>query len=232
MITSQIALYALLGGIIPALIWLRFWLREDSDHPEPKGRIIYTFLAGALVIIPVFFIQRHISTVFNTDNGSLFPVFLWAMTEEVFKYLAAYWTALRTRFFDEPIDAVVYTTTAALGFSAFENVLYVLQKLISKGTLEGVVTGNFRFIGATLLHITASALVGSLIAFAFYKSRSAKKAYTAIGLVLAAALHTAFNFFIIANESKYALIVFTSIWVAIILLILLIERIKFIKKKI
>ena len=231
MITSQITLYALLGGLLPAIIWLRFWLREDSEHPEPKGRIIYTFLSGALVIIPVFLIQRHISNSIDTDNGSWIPVFIWAMTEEVFKYFAAYWTALRTRFFDEPIDAVVYTTTAALGFSAFENVLYVLHKLISKGTVEGIVTGNFRFIGATLLHIMASALVGSLIAFAFYKSKSAKRIYTIIGLVLAATLHTAFNFFIIANDSKYALIVFTSIWVAIILLILLIERIKFIKKK-
>jgi RsiW-degrading membrane proteinase PrsW (M82 family) len=230
MITTSTILYALLGGLFPALIWLQFWLREDRDHPEPKGRIIYTFLFGALAIIPVFFVQRFITTYFNTDGNNWVTVLLWAATEEFFKYIAAYWTALRTRFFDEPIDAIVYTMTAALGFSALENILYVLQPLALGDATQSIVTSNFRFIGASLLHIIASAIVGTLISFAFYKARSLKRIYTFIGLMLAIALHTCFNFFIIANESKYTLIVFASVWVAIILLILIIERIKFIKK--
>ena len=230
MITSQTVLYALLGGMLPAIIWLQFWLREDKDHPEPKGRIIYTFLVGGLAIIPVFFVQVFLMLHLNVDSHNLIYIFLAASTEEIFKYSAAYWTALRTRFFDEPVDAVVYTMTAALGFSAVENVLYVLQPLAIGDPLQGLVTGNFRFIGASLLHITASAIVGSFISFAFYKSRTLKRSLTIVGLVLAAALHTFFNFFIIVSDRGYNLIVFSSIWIAIILLILIIERIKFIKK--
>lgn len=230
MITSHVALFALLGGMIPAIIWLEFWLREDRDHPEPKGRIIYTFLFGGLAIIPVFFVQKYITSVIPLDHENWILVFLWAASEELFKYFAAYWTALRTRFFDEPIDAIVYTMTAALGFSAIENVLYVLQSLAPGDPVQGLVTGNFRFIGASLLHITASVVVGSLISFVYYKSKKVKRIFTVIGLVLATALHTAFNFFIIAEDNKYTLIVFTSLWIAIILLILIIERIKFIKK--
>ncbi len=231
-ITALTFLYALLGGVIPAVIWLKFWLREDREHPEPKGRIIYTFLAGGFAIVPVFIVQRLLRD-YSGETESIMAIFLAAAAEEIFKFGAAYWTALRTRFFDEPMDAVIYTVTAALGFSAFENVLYVLQPFSSGDFLRGVITGNFRFIGPSLLHIATSLIIGSLIAFAFYRGRNIKRLFIFIGLVLAAALHTAFNFLIIYlsdfEGGKYVLGIFIGIWVAIILLILIIERVKFIK---
>jgi protease PrsW len=231
MISSQITLYALIGGIIPALVWLHFWLREDHEHPEPRGRIIYTFLLGGLSVAVVIPIEQFIHESFGLEIGALIPFLLWAATEEIGKYVAAYWSALRTRFFDEPVDAVVYMMTAALGFSAVENTFFILQPLLAGDHIQTVVTGNLRFIGASLLHLAASAIVGICISFAFYKSRATKIGFTLLGLALAIILHTLFNFFIIANESKYILIVFGSIWTAVILLIFLIERIKIIKKQ-
>ena len=31
------SLFALIGGFVPALVWLWFWLKEDKQKPEPKG---------------------------------------------------------------------------------------------------------------------------------------------------------------------------------------------------
>ena len=49
-------IYALLGGILPACIWLLFWLREDKKSPEPKYMIVLAFLGGiAAVFISLYF---------------------------------------------------------------------------------------------------------------------------------------------------------------------------------
>ena len=47
-----------------------------------------------------------------------------------------------------------------------------------------------RFIGATLLHVVASATIGIFISFAFYKNRFSKFFMTIIGLIVAVTLHS------------------------------------------
>src|SRR3989338_10983547 len=92
--TLQFILYAFLGGILPALLWLLFWLKEDCQ-PEPKKRIFLTFLAGAGVIPIVFLIEYGLLkffAYFNLATMNSYPVFLifiYAGVEEYFKYYAA-----------------------------------------------------------------------------------------------------------------------------------------------
>jgi RsiW-degrading membrane proteinase PrsW (M82 family) len=49
-ITIQVIWTLFLTAVLPALLWLFFWLREDRFHPEPRGLLILTFLAGGLVV--------------------------------------------------------------------------------------------------------------------------------------------------------------------------------------
>ena len=63
MINTDIIFYALLGGILPALIWLAFWLREDYKHPEPRGLILRTFLLGMGAVILVLPFQKAIAKI-------------------------------------------------------------------------------------------------------------------------------------------------------------------------
>ena len=43
--------YAAIGGMLPALFWLWFWLQEDKLHPEPRSRIMLAFLGGMVGFI-------------------------------------------------------------------------------------------------------------------------------------------------------------------------------------
>ena len=43
--------FSFLLGIVPALVWLWFWLREDTKHPEPRSLILLTFFYGALSVV-------------------------------------------------------------------------------------------------------------------------------------------------------------------------------------
>ena len=50
MLSFQTILFALLGGVLPALLWLWFWLKEDKKRPEPRGLILLAFIAGMLTV--------------------------------------------------------------------------------------------------------------------------------------------------------------------------------------
>ena len=220
--------YALLGGVLPALLWLWFWLKEDSARPEPRGLILFSFIAGMAGVIVVFPLEQF---AYARLGGGLLLLLSWAFIEEIVKYLVTVYADLRTRFFDEPIDAPIYFITVALGFSALENVLFMLASFNNGEFMGGLITGNLRFLGATLLHVVASGSIGIALGFAFYKSRIIKVIATITGLTVAIAAHTAFNFFILQNHRKDTLIVLSVLWVGVIVLLYLFERLKKIKPK-
>ena len=45
-------MYAILGGGIPAIFWLWFWLRqEDDENKEPRGLIALSFIFGIFLVV-------------------------------------------------------------------------------------------------------------------------------------------------------------------------------------
>jgi protease PrsW len=230
MLTSNTLLYALLSGVLPSLLWLWFWLKEDNLHPEPRLLVLITFLAGMIAVPLVIPFQKIIHVAF-ADNNTL-TLTLWATVEEIFKLLAAVLIALRSKYMDEPIDAMIYLITAALGFAALENTFFILKPLEAGDALQSIITGNLRFVGATLLHVVSSASIGIFIALSFYHGRFMKKFSTLLGIIVATALHTAFNFFIIKSTGSQTFTIFSTVWGAIILLMLLFEKIKTIQPNI
>jgi protease PrsW len=238
MFTSYSILIAALGGIAPAIIWLLFWLRED-EHPEPRKIILLTFLFGMIcvpLVLPFqYLIQKYIansqdlSTIILTSSTlAWLIIFLWASIEEILKYIASHFVVLQRKEIDEPMDWVIYMISTALGFAAAENALFLLSPLLEGDMVQSIATGNLRFIGATLLHVLCSAVVGVFLAFAFYKTKHVKVIYRSLGVLSAILLHTVFNLFIIKDEQS-TMTVFSFVWIATILLILLLERIKRLK---
>lgn len=239
MFDTTIISFALLGGLIPALFWLIFWLREDSIHPEPKKLIFTTFVFGMLsvpftlafqlVVNKVYFRDLDVHTIF--ENGPHFliigviMVVVWAFSEEFAKYFAAYHGGLKKEDNDEAVDNMIYMITAALGFSAVENALFIFGPLLLGDTELAISTGNLRFIGATLLHISTASIIGALRSFSHFKTNEIKKRYVFSGMILAVGLHSAYNLFIIKN-AEGAFVALASIWTIIIIIILIFERIK------
>lgn len=223
-LTPTMVFFALLGGILPSVFWLWFWLKEDELHPEPRGLLILSFLVGMLATACAYPIEKFIASNVSTNDLTLLT--LWAVTEETLKFLGVYIVALKSKYFDEPIDGVVYLVTIALGFSALENTMFLLNPLGSGDGLAAVLLGDFRFIGATLLHVAASGTVGVAIALSYYSSKWNKRAWLFVGLVSAIILHTTFNFSIIMSEGTYLYQIFIGLWTFILGILLVIEKIK------
>ncbi len=221
-ISASVFAIAFMCGLIPALFWLWFWLREDKKKPEPYLLIAITFIAG-MAVVPLALPLQKLAIELYSD-ASL--VLVWVIIEEVLKYAVAVALILWNRAVDEPIDMVIYMITIALGFSALENTLFLLTSIGDGDYVNSALTGSFRFLGATLLHVLASGTVGVFLAFAFYKSKLAQIIYGMVGLFVAIVLHALFNFVIMEASGETILGVFLFVWMGIIVLFLLFEKIK------
>lgn len=224
---STVFATSFLAGLIPALFWLWFWLREDKCRPEPRILITSAFVAGMLVVPLVLPLQEFAWERFVGNN----LIFVWVIIEEVLKYAAALIVVLWNKAVDEPIDTIIYMITIALGFSALENALYIYNSLVHGHYIDSFVTGNFRFLGATLLHVLASGTVGIAMALSFYAKDHIKILAASLGLFIAIILHALFNFFIMDASSGTVLGVFMFVWMGVIVLFLLFEKVKILEKK-
>ena len=216
----------IIGSIVPALLWLWFWLKEDKARPEPRKLIVGTFIAGGLATIPAFFLEKYVRDTLGMSAGiSLFAA--WALIEETMKYSAALFTAERTKSYDEPIDSMIYLMTAALGFAAAENLFFLIDNQLGGAAFhEFLIGGNLRFLGANILHPIASGIAGGIIALAFYRGVAERVYATLLGLITATVLHTIFNSLIIKSSGGEILITFAYFWVIAAFVILLFERVK------
>ena len=220
---SKTWIIALVGGIIPSLVWLWFWLKEDQKKPEPRGVLAICFVLGMIAVILVLPIQKFIQGIVSSNTLQIIG---WASAEEIIKYLAVMVVLYRTNFADEPLDWPIYLITTALGFAALENTLFLIKPLSLDQATVSLLTGHLRFLGATLLHTVASGTVGIALGLSFFMERSKKYAYLAVGFIVAITLHSVFNFFIMRNDGSDFLTVFSFLWVVTIIVMLLFEKIR------
>lgn len=216
--------FILLLALLPGFAWLLFYLKEDL-HPEPKGLIASAFVNGALFAFVAFFAQILLkkfgwavelpSTIASASliqpYTIIFTVLVFALIEELSKFAAAYLTVRDKPEFDEPIDAMIYSVVAALGFATVENFGAIFPPDGRSLTLDATVqTLSLRFVGATLLHTLAASFIGYYWALSI-RNMGAKR-YLALGIGIATVLHAAFNFLIIS----YGGFVYSLIFVMVV----------------
>jgi RsiW-degrading membrane proteinase PrsW (M82 family) len=214
----------LLLALLPGFVWLLFYLKEDP-HPEPKGLIAEVFLSGAVFAFAAFIIQvllKKIGWAVELPSSAaaaaliqphvlLFTIFAFALIEELSKFAAAYFSVRKKPEFDEPIDAMIYSVVAALGFATVENLGSIFPGDGQVLALDAAVaTLSLRFVGATLLHALAASFIGYYWAISIRKMGA--KRYIVLGIALAAVLHAVFNYLIIS----YGGLVYALIFVVII----------------
>jgi len=191
-------------GLAPGLFWLWIIYRGNKYHPEPKRLVIRTFLLGMAVVVPVAVIETglilpyvfthldqfrnfSIAGINNLSIGeSAYLSFVVAgFTEELFKFLVVRTTIYRSPYFDEPIDGLVYSSAAALGFASLENIEYLLQ--------FGWQTALVRAPITTLAHVMFSAIWGYPLALKKL-NRKNSTVLLWLGLLGAMAGHGLFDF--------------------------------------
>ncbi len=194
-------------GLLPGFAWLFFYLQEEI-HPEPKRLIALVFLAGIGSAIFALVVQLFITCgityhfagcqeKFRT-HAELTPllILVFAFVEEISKFGAAYFSIHKSKFFDAPVDAMIYMAVAALGFATVENLAALSGGGGQAQILDAIFEiASFRFVGTTLLHTLTSSLLGYYWALSIRNFGSKKLLIT--GIILAASLHAVFNYLIL-----------------------------------
>ncbi|MCX6788234.1 MAG: PrsW family glutamic-type intramembrane protease [Candidatus Kaiserbacteria bacterium] len=216
--------YAFLGGLLPSFIWLYFLLKEDARCPEPRTIVALAFIAGMAAVPLALPLEQYAkANLFDTV-----PVLTaWALIEEMLKYIMAATFILWRHAVDEAPDYVIYMITVALGFAAAENMLFLLTPLSNGHIATSFFTGDIRFLGSTLLHIIASATIGFAFAFSKDLGKPARVTAAACGLILAIALHTAFNTLIISAGTSTTFTAFFLVWTAAVVFFATFEVLKY-----
>ena len=214
-------LLCILLASLPSLIWLAFYLRKDK-HPEPNSMVVKIFLFGAVMIALAALLEQGLYQGLKLTSlaGEIIVLVIgFAFIEEMLKYFVVKLGVLKNPSFDEPVDSMIYLIISALGFAAAENI-YLLTQIsplsIPIGeTIEFITT---RFLGATLLHALASAIMGYFLAASFCGKSRFRKTLIFGGLIAATILHSVFNYVIILNIDEHIDVFQRNVFVFMLLL--------------
>lgn len=222
-------LLSLILAIIPSIVWLLFYLRKDS-HPEPNWMILTIFLFGAISILPAVGLERIADCLFH---NAVVILIAGAFIEEIMKYAATRFGTWKKPDLDEPVDFMLYMIIAGLGFAALENLFFLLDPALVT-PLHLAEVSITRFLGATFIHALASGTWGYFIALNYFKGpkeSSKKRLYFWVGLLLAGALHSAYNLSIIIASRQESFALALSLIVPLILIFINIASFRKLKKK-
>jgi RsiW-degrading membrane proteinase PrsW (M82 family) len=117
-------------SLVPALLCLGVVYFSDKNR-EPPALVLLVFALGALGKAGTNLLETRAALWTDLDMraqvsggpGSMLFLFGFAAPIREASKVAAMWPAFRSKYFDEPIDGLVYAAAAALGFATIENAL-------------------------------------------------------------------------------------------------------------
>ena len=117
-------------SLVPALLVLAVVYFSDRRR-EPLPLVLLVFALGGLGKGITYYAELRASAWTNLDmsaqvagnTGSLLFLFGFAAPIREAAKVCAMWPAFRSKHFDEPVDGLVYASSAALGFACIENAI-------------------------------------------------------------------------------------------------------------
>ncbi len=209
-------------AISPAILIVVYFFLRDRFR-EPPRVVMYTFALGVLSCIPIVIVNIPIDIYgygLNTSNfGKDFYTHMLraGFHEEFYKFLILYYFCSRHTEFNEPMDAIVYGVAASLGFSALENVTYVLNHESYYATWQEMA---YIRIFPTIMHGTNGIIMGLLLSKVLFIHRNHTKLILA--LLIPVLFHGSYNLIITYLPSLGVILLF----VFVIYIFILVRRIR------
>ena len=203
-------------GLAPSIIWLVFFELEEREKPKRFSDLAFAFIAGSLTTFVALLIQIYAAGQLGErgiDIHSVMGVSLFATIEEVIKFLGVLLLVLSRKSFDEPLDAMIYMISVALGFAAVENIASLINSgavATAFSSVKSIEVITLRFLGATLLHAVASGVIGFHWAVGWVRHKLTWL-HILIGIIIACLLHTGFNILVLRFGPAGWALVFVAI---------------------
>lgn len=180
-------------SLAPSLAICIFIYWKDKFEKEPKRLLVISFFLGVLSFVPVVILEVLASNLGLKSGSGIFQTALYSffgigLIEEGCKYFFIRYFPYRNKAFNEPFDGITYSVMVSMGFAAIENVLYV--------TNGGYGTAVARMLTAVPAHATFGIIMGYYLGLQKINGIE----YAGLkGLLFAACLHAAYDFFIFTS---------------------------------
>jgi RsiW-degrading membrane proteinase PrsW (M82 family) len=188
---AALILIGLILAIVPSVVWLYFFYRQDRLEPEPKTRIAAVFLLALLLTqavgLPLInnWFQVSIWAPREALTSLLASILIVGFVHQAIAYAAVRLVVYNTSEFDERMDGIVYGTVAGLGVATLINLRYIIDNAgvaLAPGVIHVVTTA--------LAQASFSGLLGYFMAGAKFEHKPIW--WVPLGLVLAAAFNGLF----------------------------------------
>ena len=215
-----------LAALLPPFYLMRYIYRQDKVEREPVGLVFRTVLFGVISIFPTMIVEGVLIGILNravpdtTILGLLLENMIGvALVEEFFKMQACKLSVWRNPEFNYTFDGIVYSVAAAIGFAAFENLMYVFD--------GGLATALARAITAIPGHTIFGIFMGMHLGIAKYQevrgNRASASRHKRLALLVPMVLHGLYDFICSLNSEVGMVIFFVGL---IILDIIAIRNVK------
>ncbi len=188
----------LLVAVIPGVVLLLYVYYRDKYEKESPLLVWKVFIFGIFSAFVAGEIERLIYAYLHGIENSLIVLFALlfsfvaiAPAEEGVKFLVTYYIAFGNEAFNEPMDGIVYATSASLGFATLENILYVLN--------SGVETGIFRAFTSVPTHAFLGIIMGSYMGKAKFADKLQKNKFLWLSIFVPLLLHGIFDFVLLSK---------------------------------
>lgn len=187
----------LLLAVLPCVVVLVVIHSINRRKSAPIGLLVISFLSGMAAVplaLAIIKFLRKLTGWSDETNWELFlkAFVLIALVEELTKFYISWAMAKRAAKIERAYDGIVYAVTVAMGFAAFENILYVMN--------GGAITAISRAVTAVPAHASFGIVMGFYMGVGRVKDSGWK--HNTMGVLLAILLHGLYDYFLfIGSES-------------------------------
>lgn len=185
---------------IGAPLLIIYFIIKSDRFPEPTHMVIKTFMLGVLLCIPAGILN---GIIIQSDEQS----FIAGLTEEPLKFLVLYFYIRPKKFFNEPMDAIVYGTVISLGFATLENIEYVY---LYYPETDSLLIAVIRAFTAIPMHAVSGIIMGYY--FGLY-AFSGKRLLLLYSLAVPIGFHALYNFLTFSLIHMMALLILAILFV-------------------
>ncbi len=196
---QQLSVLIFILAVIPGLAICYLIFRMDKYEREPLWALLFCFFLGMLATIPAIGIQDWSGVISGIKTQSAAITFIAsfgviAASEEIAKCAVLLIAAFPRKFFNEPVDGIVYAVLIGMGFATVENLVYAYN--------FGMDTTLVRAFTAVPAHFVFAIVQGYFIGLAkFQPTRRIK--LILLGLGISIVMHGVYDFLILQELSAW-----------------------------
>lgn len=194
----------ILVSILPGILWLFYFYRQDRYEPEPKRIVFWVFVGGMLLVIPAGGLEAlgKEGLLAARGAGDLISLFYYSfffigLIEEGLKFSLLWFLVRPKGVMNEPVDGIIYGITVGLGFASLENFLYTRNLGLEVGIWRGII--------ACLAHAAFTGWGGYFITAEGIGADTKPETRFALGWGVALFLHGLYNFLLFLEHPTLTL---------------------------